>query len=126
MSRKLGKKIIGGVLMNNRNEILAKSRNENKGKDLFEMEIQVKAGVWGACAAAILAAIFFTIQIVVGEGLNNGLFAVVLSINAVGYIIKAIRMKRRKDITFSVIYTIAALMFSIAHIYELITSSTIL
>jgi hypothetical protein len=112
--------------MNNRDEILAKSRNENKGKDLFEKEVQVKAGIWGAVAAAILAAIFFTVQIVVGGGTNFGLFAVVFSINAIGYIFKAIRMKQKNDITFAVIHTIATLVFSFAHIYGLITSSTIL
>ena len=112
--------------MNNREEILARSRSENKGKDLFEMEVQAKAGIWGACAAAVLAALFFTVQIVVGGGTNFGLFAIVFSTNAIGYTIKAIRMKRKNDITFATIHTIATLLFSIVHIYELISSSTIL
>ena len=112
--------------MKNRDEILARSRNENKGKDLFEMEVQVKAGIWGACAAAILAAIFFTVQIVVGGGTNTGVIAVVFSINAVGYIFKSIRLKQRNDIVFAVIHVIATLVFSYAHISGLIASSTIL
>ena len=125
-AKKTWQNITGGILMNNREEILAKSRNENKGTDLFEKEIQTKAGIWGACVAAILATIFFTIQIVVGEGTNYGLFAVVFSINAAGYIFKAIRLKKRNDIVFSVIHVILALIFSYAHISGLIASSTIL
>ena len=112
--------------MNNRDEILAKSRNENKGKDLFEMEVQVKAGNWGAAASALLAAIFFTIQIIVGDGTNYGLFAVIFSVNATGYIIKAIRLKKRNDIVFAILLVITTLVFSVVHIYGLITSSTIL
>jgi hypothetical protein len=112
--------------MNNREEILAKSRNENKDKDLYEKEIQVKAGNMGACAAAILATIFFSIQIVVGGGINLGLHAVFCSVPATGYIFKAVNMKRKRDIIVSVIWIAVTLILSIAYIHGLIASSTIL
>lgn len=112
--------------MNNKDEILAKSRNENKGKDLFEKEVEVKAGIWGACTAAIVVATFITVQIIVGNGMNYGLLAVAFSINAGRSVFKAIHMKQRNDIVFSVIHTIATLSFSIAHILGTIASSTIL
>lgn len=112
--------------MNNREEILAKSRNENKDKDLYEKEVQVKAGNIGACTAAILATFFFVVQILVGGGMNYGLYAIVFSVPATGYIVKSLNMKHKRDIVFAIIWTVAALMFSVVHIYGLIASSTIL
>jgi len=112
--------------MNKKEEILAKSRNENKNMDLYEKEIQTKAGNIAACVAAVLATIFFVVQILMGEGQNYGFYAVVFSVPATGYIVKSVQMRRKNDITFAVIYIILTLTFSFAHISNLITSSTIL
>jgi len=112
--------------MSKKEEILAKSRNENKDKDLFEREIQVKAGNIGACTAAILATVFFVTQILTGGGMNYSLYAILFSIPATGYIIKAIHMKRRREIVCAAIHTIVTLIFSFAHIYTLISASPIL
>lgn len=110
----------------NKDDILAKSRQENKEKDLYEKEVQTRAGNIGAIAAMILATIFFVIQMVLGEGLNFGLYAVMFSVPAVGYIYKSIQMKRRRDTVAAIIYVIGTALFSAAHIFGLITSSTIM
>lgn len=107
-------------------EILAKSRSENKEKDLFERDVQIKAGNVGACTATVLATIFFVVQILVGRGMNYGLYAILFSVLATGYIVKSINMKRRREIVFAVILTVVTLLFSAAHIYTLITTSVIL
>lgn len=112
--------------MNNREEILAKSRNENKDQDIFEKEVSIKAGNIAACAAAILATLFFVIQILVGGGMNYGLYAIIFSIPAAGYIVKALTMKRKPDVVLAIIWTVAAIILSVVHIAELIRSSTIL
>jgi len=111
--------------MNKKEEILAKSRNENKDKDLFEREVQVKAGNYGACTAVILATIFFATQIFVGGGLNYGLYAILFSVLATGYIVKSICLKRRREIVCAILHTAVTLAFSFAHLYTLITTSTI-
>lgn len=110
----------------NREEILEKSRTENKNQDVYEKEVIRDAANYGACAAGILATIFFVIQIFVGGGMNYGLYAVVFAIPAAGFIYKAIRLRRRHEIVVACIYAVATLMFSAAHIYNLITSSVIL
>lgn len=112
--------------MNSREEILAKSRDENKDKDLFEREVQVRAGNIGACVATLLATLFFVVQILVGAGMNYGLYAILFSVPATRYIVKSINMRCKRDIAYAIIWTVAALIFSLAHIYGLITSSTIL
>jgi hypothetical protein len=110
----------------NKEEILEKSREENKNQDIFEKEVLRDAGTIGAIVASILATIFFVIQIFVGGGMNYGLYAVVFSIPTTGFIVKSIRMKRKNEIWAAIIYTILTLALSAAHIYNLITSSTIL
>lgn len=110
----------------NKDEVLERSRKENKNQDMFEKEVMKEGGHLGAIVAAILATIFFVIQIVVGEGMNYGLYAVVFSILATGFVVKAIKLKRPHEILVAVIYIVTVLLFSIAHICQLIAASTIL
>lgn len=110
----------------NKEEILEKSRKDNRNQDVFEKEVVRDAGNIGAIVAVILATIFFVIQILLGEGMNYSLYAIVFSVPATGFIVKAIRLKRKHEILVAAIYTIAVLGFSAAHIHNLLTSSSIL
>ncbi len=109
-----------------REEILAKSRRENKFQDIFEKEVLKEGGYAGAITAAVLATAFFLVQIFLGEGCNYGLYAVIFSISAASFVVKAIRMKRRHEILFAAIYVVTVLGFSAAHIGQLVSLSTIL
>ena len=104
----------------NKDEILSKSRKENKDKDLFEREILVIAGNVGGIVATLLATIFFVMQRLVGDEFNYGLYAVIVSVSAGGFVLRAIRMKRKRDIVLALIYTLATLVLSIVHIYGLL------
>ncbi|GGG69500.1 DUF6442 family protein [Paenibacillus radicis (ex Gao et al. 2016)] len=115
--------ILGGIPIN-KEEILSKSRKENKDRDLFKIEVQVSAGNIGSFAATLLATLFFVTQSVIGDGFDFGLYAIILSISAAGFIFKAIRLKRRRDIVLSIIYTLATLILSVVHIYKLIATYT--
>lgn len=106
--------------------ILEKSRKENNNQDVYEKEVIREGGNIAAIVAAILATVFFTVQIFLGEGMNYALYAVVFSIPATGFIVKAIRLKRRHEILVAALYTVATLCFSAAHIYNLIIASTVL
>lgn len=110
----------------NKEDILERSRKENKNQDVFEKEVMKEGGNIGAIVAAILATIFFVIQIALGEGMNYGLYAVVFSILATGFVVKAIRLKRVHEIVVAIIYIVAVLLFTMAHICQLISVSSIL
>lgn len=107
-------------------EILKMSRNENKNQDVYEKEVIKEGGNVGAITAAVLATIFFIIQILLGEGMNYGLYAVVFSIPAASFCVKAARLKRKHEVVFAVIYSIFVIALASAHIYQLFTTSTIL
>lgn len=109
-----------------REEILTKSRQENKFRDIFEKEVLKEGGYAGSITAAVLATAFFVIQILLGEGWNYGLYAVVFSISATGFVIKAVRMKRRCDILSAAGAIVIVLVFSAAHIAQLVSLSAIL
>lgn len=102
-------------------EILAKSRKENRNQDMFEKEVIKDGATAGAFAAATLATGFFILQIFTGGGINYGLYAVVFSIPAATFFVKAVRLKRRHEAAMAAFYTVFVLMLSIAHIYNLIT-----
>jgi len=111
--------IEGGIFIN-KEEILSKSKKENKDRDLFEREVQINAGSAGSITAIILATLFFVTQCLIGDGFDFGLYAILFSVSATGFIVKAIRMKRRRDIVFAILYTLATVILSVSHIYKLI------
>ncbi len=110
----------------NKEEILAKSREENKNQDIYEKEVLKEGGNAGAVAAGVLATIFFIVQIFTGGGMNYGLYAVVFSIPAAGFVVKYKNLRKKHELFVAVCYIIIVLMFSAAHIYNLITASTIM
>ena len=120
-----------------KDQILEKSRKENKNQDIYEKEIVediirtripeiLKEGRnIGAATAGILATVFFVIQILTGGGINYGLYAVVFSIPAAAFTVKAFRMKKKHEIFMAVIYIIFVLLLSASHIYNLVTSQAV-
>ena len=65
----------------NRDEILAKSRAENKNKDVYEQEVLKQASKSAVVVQMSLATIFFVTQIFTGKGINWGMWALVFSAN---------------------------------------------
>ncbi len=107
-------------------EILSRSREEHKEQDLYVIDVQTRAANVIALVALILATLFFVLQSVLGLGFNFGLYAIVFSIGAVGFIFKAKYIKRKRDIVLATIYSAATVILTAIHIYQLITSSTVL
>ena len=114
-----------GIKMN-KEQILEQSRREHKDQDLYEEEVLKSASNLAAISASVLAVIFFVVQLIVGLGRNYGLFAIVFSILASVFVVKAIKRKKKHEIFVAVMYILLTLGASAAHIYTLIQSSSIL
>ena len=110
----------------NKEEILAKSRAENKNKDVYEQEVLKQAYKSAVVVQLILTAVFVVTQILVGEGLNWGLWALVFSANMTTFWVKYIKLRRNHELLMAVVYTILVSVMSGYHIYNLIVSSAIL
>lgn len=110
----------------NKEEILTKSRAENKNKDIYEQEVLKKASNNAVIVQMFLATIFFVTQIFVGGGINWGLWALVFSTNMTTFWVKYIKLHRKHELVIAIVYTILVSIMSGYYIYELIVSSTIL
>lgn len=100
-------------------EILAKSRTENKNQDIYEQEILKQANKYGVIVQGILATVFFLLQILVDKGINWGIYALVCSITMTTFWVKYIQLRRKHELMMAIAYTILVFMLSGYHIYNL-------
>lgn len=107
-------------------EILKKSRAENKNMDVYEQEILKQGSTSAIAVMLVLAAIFFAVQIFVGGGTNWGLWALVFSASMTTFWVKYIKLRRKHELVMAIFHTIFVLVMSVWHIYNLIVSSAIL
>ena len=99
----------------NKEEILEKSRQENKNKDIYEQEIIKQGNAVVTSVMVILATVFFIIQVFTGGGINYGLYAIVFCHSMVLSWMKWVKL------VLALLYTVCILLFSICHIYNLLT-----
>lgn len=107
----------------NKEEILEKSRKENKNKDIYEEELNKQGSAIVNSVMVILATVFFVIQVFTGGGINYGLYAIVFCHSMVLSWIKWRKLRQRQQFLLSLLYTVCVLLFSIVHIYTLITGN---
>lgn len=135
MTRKLGGIIIKSdkktwrfnleVPTMNKDEILAKSRAENKNKDVYEQEVLKQASRSAVVVQMALATLFFVTQIFTGGGVNWGLWALVFSASMTINWVKYIKLHRKYELLIAVAYTILVSIMTGYYIYNLIVSSPI-
>ena len=107
----------------NKEEILEKSRKENKNKDIYDQEITKQGNAIVGSVMVILATVFFIIQVFTGGGINYGLYALVFCHPTVSYWMKWLKLKQRQQLTLALLNTAFVLLLSIGHIYNLITAN---
>lgn len=103
-------------------EILSKSRAENKNKDMYEQEASKLAGSITVAVMLVFAGVFFIAQIVTGGGLNFGLWALVFSADMTNHWVKYIKLRLRGELLAALCYTLLVSVMSGYHIYSLIAS----
>lgn len=101
-------------------EILSKSRAENKNKDMYEQEVSKLAGSITVAVMLVFAGVFFIAQIVTGGGLNFGLWALVFSADMTNHWVKYIKLRLRGELLAALCYTLLVSVMSGYHIYSLI------
>lgn len=106
-----------------REEILAKSREENKDTDMVAEESAIKAGNAAVIGAAVVAGILYAVQIICGGGVNLALWAVVISIMAVYYLVMFTKMRKGMHLLIAVLCTVMMLVLSAGHILTVIENS---
>ncbi|WP_304431828.1 DUF6442 family protein [Acutalibacter muris] len=106
----------------NREEILEKSRRENKNQDVYEQEVLKQSNEVAAFVMVLLAAVFWLVQIFTDGGINYGLWALVFAQNMTTLWVKYTKLRRRRELIFAIMYTAAVILASACHIHKLVTA----
>ncbi len=109
-----------------KDEILAKSRQENKNQDLVANEAAAKAVNAAMTAAIVLGTVLFLVQIICGGGANLALWAVDVFFIAVYYLVMFCKMRSRMYLLIAVLCSIMTLLLSTAHITTVVNGGAAL
>lgn len=105
----------------NKDEILAKSREEHQNSDVFEKEVTKEGESWSTLVTLFLAVVFFCVQIATGGGMNYGLYALIIANNTTICWVKYIKMKQ--NLGMAIAGTILTATLSAYHIYMLVVGA---
>lgn len=85
-------------------EILKKAQKENKNKDYASIAVSNKGAYLAGLVMIILAAIYFTYEILAGKGTNYALYSLLAIYNTVLYGYQAIKTKEKRGLhTFTAV-----------------------
>lgn len=103
----------------NREEILAKSKQENHGQDVANLEVSRASMLFGWVTAVCLLALVAVVEALVYDRMNNGIFFAVMAGCSAIFINKYLKLHKRHELYISIIYVTATIAFLIAWILQL-------
>ena len=83
-------------------EILSANKEDNKKKDVYEMEIDAKACRLASMAMFCLAFILLIYEIALDKGINPAFYAFLSIFNAIAYGYKAYKLEKDRAINLAV------------------------
>ncbi len=101
----------------NKNDILAKSRNENKNGDERERDIRLRAYATSASIGAIICMLLVIIESVFDRSISM-IWIIYSGMMFSKDVINAIKLKKRMDIGLSVMWGIVLVLHFIVYILE--------
>lgn len=99
----------------NKNEILEKSRQENKGSDLVEKEALYEASQKAVAAGGILCMFISLIDIFLGGSFNYTLWGVYLSMTGTILLVKYYHLRKTHELICGIMEIAAAVGFVVMH-----------
>ncbi len=99
----------------NKNEILEKSRQENKGSDLVEKEALYEASQKAVAAGGILCMVISFFDIFLGGSFNYTLWGVYLSMTGTTLLVKYFHLRKIHELIFGIIEIALAVGFVVMH-----------
>lgn len=103
----------------NKEEILEKSRHENKNRDISEISQTKDASRFAIIFSLAFYIIYSTLTMIAHKPLNNGIAAMETCIMFAVYLHKSIKTRKSEHILCAVLMGAAFLMFSFVAITEL-------
>ena len=118
VTRKLGNNY-GGAIMN-RDEILEKSRQENRNRDEMERDAMARAGQKACAVGGMLCAVIIILEAFFAEQINMSTWAVYLSMTGTMLMVKYIHLKKRHELAFGLIELTLAAVFFVMYVIRLV------
>ena len=102
-----------------REEILEKSQNENRGKDVADIETSKNCMSIGWIVTVSIVAVVTIVSALAGKPDFGGLFATMSGL-AVVFFLKYSRFRKRHELVVAILYCIGAVAFAIGWVLFLI------
>ena len=103
----------------NKEDILAKSRKENKNKDIAELEVIDQASKIAGRVGMLVCCIIAILEVIFLGKPNLSTWAIYFSILAALMIVKYIRLRRRHELWITVLYSACFALFFLGYILKL-------
>ena len=103
----------------NKEEILAKSKQENRGQDIASLEVSRASMLFGWITAICLLALVAVVEAITFDRMNNGIFFAVMAGCSAIFINKYLKLRKKHELYITIVYIIAAIAFFIAWILQL-------
>lgn len=88
-------------------KVLQASRNENKNKDIYELEVISKAQrIGGLIAISIAFALILIERVILEKDMNYGYFLIIISAGMGLWCYKALKLKRKHEMFLAVLWTV--------------------
>ena len=102
-----------------RDEILARSRQEYKHHDEMMVDTLKKAGESSSQIGLIVVAILFGIEAFFFNSFNYGILSIYFSIEATRELVKYVNLKERKQLMMGTLMAILGIALFVAHLISL-------
>ena len=103
----------------NKEEIHAKSKQENRGQDIANLEVSKASMQFGWITAVCLLSLVAVVEAIVYERMNTGIFFAVMAGCSAIFINKYLKLHKRHELYISIVYIIAAIAFFIVWVLHL-------
>ena len=108
-----------GVTMK-KEEILKASRNENKNKDLVELEVVYQAGIHAARVGALVSCIISVLSSLLVHTLLYSPWIIYFSIITTQWLVHFIKAKRKSDLVLAILFLSLAVLSFVGLVYRLL------
>ncbi len=101
-------------------EILEKSRKENKNKDICEIEAINKSSATAIQIGLLLCCLISILEVIFNDNINCGVWTVFFGMTGALFLTKYIKLRRNHELVLSIFYILLGTGFLITYILNLL------
>ncbi|MDE6149077.1 MAG: hypothetical protein K2F81_03150 [Ruminococcus sp.] len=101
-------------------EILEKSRKENKNKDICEIEAINQSSATAIRIGLLLCCLISTIEVVFTDTIHCGTWTVFFGMTGTLFLIKYIKLRKKHELVLSIFYILLGTGFLVTYILNLL------